>query len=80
MKFIVIVTIVFIVIAAAYAAPSHTKSTVAKRADADSKPTVPASKTSAPVTIADGNTNSHNNFGYVYDTAANFLNRLFNKN
>lgn len=70
MKFVVIVTIVFIVVAATFvygAPPSHTKITAA-----------------APATIAgtaaDGNSNSHNNFGYVYDTAANVIKRLFNKN
>lgn len=87
MKFVVIVTIVFIVVAAAYAAPPNSRSETAPTdGAAAAKPITAAKPIAAPATAtaadttADGNTNSHKTFGDVYDTAANFLKRLFNKN
>lgn len=89
MKFVVIVTIVFIVVAAAYAAPPQSAPPTDGAAADVAEPTtaakpIPAAPATATTTTADktadGNTNSHKTFGDVYDTAADFFKRLFNKN
>lgn len=65
------VTIVFIVVAAAYAAPPKITATA---------PDATVNIASATAAAANGYSNRHNTFGDVYDTAANFFKRLLSSN
>lgn len=63
-----LVIVFIVVIAAAYAAPSQSG-------------TIPVNNNVAVGSpFIDGHQNSHDNFGYVYDTASNVIKRIFIKN